>query len=75
MVLVEGNVSATDGRLWYRLGRLWRNNTDSVSAEKWDNEHSCAPSSYLFKFIQDFAILLKLSGLGVVMASKSTSWN
>lgn len=32
-------------------------------------------SSYLLRFIHDFAVLLKLSGLGVVMASKSTSWN
>lgn len=31
-------------------------------------------SLYLLRSIQDFAVLLKLSGLGVVMASKSTSW-
>lgn len=73
IVLVEGNASATDGRLWYQDGRLWRDDTDSVSAKKWENGHSCTPASYLFRFIQDLAILLKPSGLGVVMASKSTS--
>lgn len=71
MVLVEGNASATDGRLRYQEGRLWRDNTHSVSAKRRGN--NTAPAPYLFRFIQDLAVLLKPSGLGVVMASKSTS--
>lgn len=75
MVLVDGNVSVTDGRLWYQLGRLGSKNGTFIRSQKWDNKHRSAPSRYLFRFIQDLAILLKPSGLGVVMASKSTSWN
>lgn len=70
IVRVEGNASATDGSPWYQGGRLLGDNKHSVGGE-----HSCTPASYLFRFIQDLAILLKPSGLGVVMASKSTSCN
>lgn len=41
---------------------------------KTSQEHVLS-SSYLLRFIQDLAVLLKPSGLGVVMASKSTNWN
>lgn len=53
MVLVDGNVSVMDGRLWYQLGRLWKlkkkkqekeKEMDSVSAQKCTNKPFCALS-------------------------------
>lgn len=74
MVLMDGKVSATDGRFWYQLGKLQRSRGTRIrlSVTQQNNKQNVS-SLYLFRFIQLFADLLKLSGLDVVMASKSTS--
>lgn len=77
MVLVVGNVSATEGRLWYHPGKLGRTERSQLGARHrgsiglvcFDRRYQ----SNLLRFIQLFAVLLKRSGLGVVMASKSTN--
>lgn len=51
------------------MGQGW------AQSQKLGGRTQLRSASYLLRFIQDFAILLKPSGLGVVMASKSTSWN
>lgn len=75
IVLVDGNVSATDGRLWYQLGKLHKSENVVVKEKHQTQTNKCVLSAYLLRFIHDFAVLLKLSGLGVVIASKSTSCN
>lgn len=72
IVLVDGKVSATDGRLWYQLGKLYKGK-DVFREKDQTATNKCVLSSYLLRFIHDFAVLLKLSGLGVVIASKSTN--
>lgn len=78
MVLLVGKVSATDGRLWYQFGKL-RTKKRRLMLQRRHcvrlsmNDSNILGLSHLLRVIQLFAVLPKLSGLDVVMASKSTS--